>query len=258
MSETAIAFHNDEFVNDPLGLMTVEDNPGPLKALIYGPPGSRKTSLVAQAARLDPNSVVMLDVEHGRKTLRNAFTREHYPYMLGIRCLPMTKFSQVLDLFWAIKEGKYPEIKTVIIDTFTSLQARHLNENVADAVKRDRNRNPFLAVGTDYQVNSGAMQMVLTSFRDLPVNLLITAHEIEDKDGDRIFVRPMVTPKVYSTLHGIMDLMAYTWNEIDHDGNETNYLQVRPSRRVAAKSRITFPSPILKDPTYLDLEEANI
>ena len=257
MSTAAIAFDKDEFLDDPLGLLPVEEDNPFLKVLIYGPPGSRKTTLVCQAAKSNPKSVIFVDVEHGIITLRNKFSRENFPYMLGMRRLKMTRFEQVLDLFWALKEGKYPEVKTVIIDTFTSLQARHLNENVDAAAHKDKNRNPFLAVGVDYQINTGAMQRVLTSFRDLPVNLLITAHQLEDKDGDRIFVRPMVTPKVYSTLHGLMDVMAFSWNDIDHEGNETNYLQVRPSRRVEAKSRLTFPSPILKNPTFEDFEEAN-
>ncbi len=91
----------------------------------------------------------------------------------------------------------------------------------------------------------------MMAYRDLERNLIIVCHEKEEKDeSDGILkIRPAVTPKLGDTLMGLMDIVGHLTLEIDKEGNQTRYLQVSPSRRVSAKTRIGGLASVITNPT---------
>ncbi len=91
----------------------------------------------------------------------------------------------------------------------------------------------------------------MMAYRDLDRNLILVSHEKEDKDeADGIIkISPAVTPKLGQTLMGLMDVVGHLTLQTDKDGNQTRFLQVSPSRRVAAKTRIGGLATNIMNPT---------
>lgn len=237
-----------------LNIDTIEANPGPFKGLIYGPPGVGKTKLCGSFEVHDPGSVLVVDSERGARTFLN------HPELRKINVMPVGKYDEVWELHEALLAGKYPEFKTIVIDSISELQKRHMDEHLKKMAKRDSKRSPFLAYQNDYKENTEIMRAIVVQYCDLPGrNLIITAHAVEQQDESdgSILIRPAVTPKLASTLHGLMDFVGYLSLDISPKGEERRTLQVQPSRRITAKTRLAFKEAIIKDPTAEMILKAN-
>jgi hypothetical protein len=70
--------------------------------------------------------------------------------------------------------------------------------------------------------------------RDLPVNLVLIAHQnVEDAEGERI-VRPLIGGALTEEIPGEVDVIAYTHSFKDDDSGERRYV----GQLVEAKGRI--------------------
>lgn len=225
---------------------SVEQNIDYLKLCLYGSPGVGKTKFACESP-----GTLLIDTEHGSRTLKN------HPELSGVRILKVKAVDDLSKVFWELKDGAFPEYKTIVIDTLSELQKRALDEQLKLAARVDPKRDPFVPEGKDYQRNTEQIRKLVMSFRDLDRNIIFTAHELEEKDDDGTFkVRPALTPKVNQTLYGLMDCMAYLTLQVDKEGNATRNLQTVPSRRVMAKSRLAIPA-IINNPSLQYLLNAN-
>lgn len=214
------------------------------KVLIYGPPGAGKTIFSASG----PNTLYLDADGTGALSILN------FPELASkVRVLQVREFNQMLDVLDALRanDPRFADIETVVIDTLSELQKRHLDEVVA----REKAMNPNRAAipfQQDYKTNTEGMRRLVIWFRDIDKNLICVAHETEEKDeGTQILThRPLLTPRLASTMEGIFDLFGYMSAEIDDQFDVTRQLQVMPSRRVKAKTRIGGLPPIIKDPTF--------
>ena len=215
-----------------------------LKCLFYGMPGVGKTKLSASA----PGALVV-DAEHGTRTLMN------HPELGNVKVLSVKSFDDVMALFWELQEGKLEDVQTVVIDSISELQKRQMDDLLRENAVKDKNRSPYLPFMQDYKLNTEVLRRLIVSFRDLERNLIVTAHAVEDKDESdgRVFWRPAVTPKFAETLLGIMDVVGFMSLDVDREGKQTRTLQIMPSRRVVAKTRIGGLPPVLTNPTFDDL-----
>jgi phage nucleotide-binding protein len=230
-----------------LEIKSVDEDPGPWKILLYGPSGSGKTVLGASFP-----GVLVVDVERGSRSLLN------HPELRGVKTLKVKSYEDVFELFWKLKAGEFPEIETVMIDSISELQMRHLDETLDKISKKDRNRSRFLPFQNDYKENTQTIRGVVTMFRDLDRNLILTAHDIEVRDeaNGTILIRPEATPKLASTIRGIMDAICYLTAEPDNKGNPQRRLRVQPNKRILAKSRLNFGVNVVENPTAKDILEA--
>lgn len=232
-------------------ISTVSEKPPYLKILLYGEPGTGKTVFSAGAP-----SPLFVDVEHGTRSLLNHPELQHTPV------LPMREWEEIEELFWEMRAGEDESlnaIETVVIDSISELQRRQMDEILKGAASKDANRNPYLPYQQDYKLNTEVLRRMVVSFRDLEKNLIVTAHSTEQQDQNdgRVFLRPAVTPKLSQTLTGIMDVVAYMGVEVDKSGEQKRYLQVMPSRNILAKTRIGGLDPIIENPTFQHLLDAN-
>lgn len=224
-------------------IQTVSEKPPYLKLLVYGEPGVGKTVFAAGS----PNPL-FIDAEHGTLSLLN------HPELKNVLVLPLHDWAEIEKLFWELQAGAFPEVETIVIDSISELQKRQMDDLLREAAKQDLKRNPYLPFQQDYKINTEVLRRLVVSLRDLDRNLIVTAHatEQQDESDGRIYLRPAVTPKLSSTLTGIMDVVGYLSLDIDKEGNQTRRLQTMPSKRVIAKSRLNLP-PVIENPTFADL-----
>lgn len=210
--------------------------------LFYGEPGVGKTVLAASS----PNTLV-LDCDHSSESLKN------HAELRDTQILPMEEFSDVNKVIWAIRKGHLPWVETLVVDNFTYLQARALDELVAAKAG-----TALVPTQPDYQLNTKALRKILIELYDLPINKVVTTHVEKDKDGidGHLILRPAVTPKLAETMDGIFSLIGFLWVERNEKG-ATRYLQVEPNKLIKAKSRIGGLPNVIPNPTMSMLLAAN-
>ena len=232
-----------------IGDITAQDEY--LKILIYGDPGVGKTVFTATAP-----DWLMVNIEKGGKVLKN------HRELIGENCqgLEYKSIYQLEQLLKYLKADAEPlrKFKTVVIDSFSELQKRDLDEIVAIEAAKDASRNKFLPIGPDYNINTEHMRVIASNLRDLDRHVIVTCHVKEEKDGDTgaILRRPNLTPKLAGTLAGIFDLVGYYARSVGPDGAEVRTLQVQPTARVVAKTRIGGLPAVLENPTFQVLLDA--
>jgi hypothetical protein len=222
----------------------VESHTKWLKVLLYGNPGTRKTVFTATAPK-----PLIIDIEKGAHSIRN-----HPDVRDEVKVLEFKSIFQAEQLLnYLARKDDIPGLadrQTCVVDSFSELSKRDLDEIVTDAASKDASRNKYLPTGPDYNISTEHMRQFASKLRDLPMHVIVTCHVKEEKDEStgRLLVRPNLTPKLAGTLAGMFDVVGYM--QLD---NDTAKLQVHPTNTVTAKTRIGGLPPIIENPTFNDL-----
>lgn len=199
---------------------------------LYGEPGIGKSVLAAKA----PGAVVL-------QCERNAAL----PFVLheatkGVPVMQLDNAQQAMDLYWEIRKAKWDESQTIVIDTASELQQRHLRETWKTEEAKGK-RPDGIAIQKDYLVNTEFMRDVFVSFCDLPCNVIFICHEISDKDemANTSVTRPSFTPKLGATMFAYVDLMVYMFADINIKGEMKRMARSSPTRSIKAKDRLGLP-----------------
>lgn len=223
-------------------ITTVDNKSKYLKILVYGNPGTGKTVFTATAP-----SPLIIDVEKGAHSINN------HPQLMRAKALEYKSLFQVEQLikYLAADTPQLSEFKTIVVDSFSELQKRDLDAIVTEEAAKDANRNKFLPLGPDYNVNTEHMRMIASALRDLDRHIIVTCHVKEEKDETtgRILKRPNLTPKLAGTLAGIFDVVGYMATSGAGE-NTVRTLQVHPTADVTAKTRIGNLPAVIENPTF--------
>jgi len=211
------------------------------KVMVYGPPGTGKTTFCASFPK-----PLIVDIERGTMSLLNN------PEYRNTAVLEFRSVAQLELLIKKLGEGAFgDQFETIVIDSFSELQKRDLDDILRAAAATDASRNKFLPTGPDYNVNTEHMRQIASALRDLPMNVVVTSHVKEEKDDatGRVLLRPNLTPKLAGTMAGIFDVVGFlTVNGTGEAATRT--LQVHPTASVVAKCRVGGLKPIVEDPTF--------
>ena len=234
-------------------LVTADQDYGKLKGMIYGESGAGKTVLCASFPKC-----LIVDVEFGTRSLRN------HPELMArkIPILPLKTFGQVDLLLQEVRLGKWNHIDTIIIDSVSELQAKHLDEHLRKMAARDKSRSAYVPYQNDFNENTNHLRSVVTSLRDINThNFILTAllDEYKEGQGDSAVTKyqPKLTDKLNKSVFALMDFVGFMSLDVDMKGAEKRKLQVRKSSRIRAKSRLAFESPIIENPTAEIILKAN-
>lgn len=218
-----------------------------MKVLIYGIPGSGKTTLASTAAEHgDMGKVLFLSIEGGMLSVPNN------PDIMveEIRNTPeKAAIDQVRDLFFAlvaknIKQTPWVEnINTVVIDSGTELMTLVLEKIAKDAGRQSG--MPFLQ---DYGQSTAVLKQTFRWFRDLPYNVIVTSlvQTVYDGKGDNAPVKsiePMFTEKLREAVKGYFDHIWYAYRlegKPDSEGTvqpDSYHLLTRPAAKFFGKTR---------------------
>jgi len=209
------------------------------KALIFGQPGAGKTVFSATT----PNTLIV-DIERGALSINN-----HPEIKKNAQFLEFRSVFQLEQLITYLQQGNpaFDKYDTIVIDSYTALQARDLDEIVSTEAAKDASRNKFLPVGTDYNINTKHMQKIAADLRDIDKNIIVTCHvkEVKDEMTGIILKRPDLTPKLASSMNGIFDIVGYLSADEDR-----RTLQCHPTRELAAKTRLGGLPPVIENPSF--------
>ena len=195
----------------------------PISCLIYGQPGTGKTTLALSA-----DKPVLIDLDRGLYRVEKRF-----------QCpsLQVENYQQILDL---LKSGELAPFNTIVIDTLGKLVDR-----MGDYVAR---QNPKFKQGdgTLSMKAWGAIKVQFTALVKQIFNsnksVIFVAHEMEDKDDDIRFVRPDVSGSSGKDIVKELDLMGY----MEMKGNKRT-VSFTPNEKYYAKNALNLP-PVIEVP----------
>ena len=195
----------------------------PISCLIYGQPGTGKTTLA-----LSSDKPVLIDLDKGLHRVETRF-----------RCpsLQVDSYQQILDL---LKSEEIKPFNTIVIDTLGKLIDR-----IGDYVGKE---NPKY-VQYDGTLSMKAWGSIKTKFGllvkqifNMNKSVIFVAHEKEDKDGETRFVRPDVAGSSGKDIVKELDLMGY----VEMRGSKRT-ISFTPTEKYYAKNSLGL-EPVIEIP----------
>lgn len=219
-----------------------------LNLMVYGIAGTGKTTLAAQAQdHPDLAPVLFADLEGGTLSIQSR---------RDIDSVRITTTDELDELFWdlSLKRNGFGIYKTVVIDSGTNLANRALVEwigrNQERAQKKNKRKGETLddVQLEDYGKMTAQVRRLLSWYRDLDINLIVTAlarfdfaQDADQRTASPIAVYPDFTQKLGSSLVGLMDHAWYIY--ANEDGSRSMLTSERGVYR--AKTRGEYFAPAL-------------
>lgn len=184
-----------------------------IKMLVYGRPGAGKTTLVASASVVaEMSPILYINAESGVMSIAEDWENRIDTSRIDI--VNFEGYAHLQKLFNYLAFEKHP-YKTVILDSLTELMLYvvskwkdHYNPKGAEGLilddERDKKMNQKI-----YDKATDQLRGICRKFRDLPVHVLMVAHDdVSDVNG-RTMTHPALTPKFRDSVIGYMDLVGY-------------------------------------------------
>lgn len=214
---------------------SVKARPRTFNICLYGAPGIGKTVLACR-------SVGPLEIEceqGGSMSLMNHPELHNVP-VISVR----DDTRKLLAIALELRKGLHPEYKTIIVDTLSEFQSLQLQELWFEERSKGKRVEgyPYQA---DYRTNTEYLREVILTFCDLGRNVIFICHETEEKNEltGNIVTRPMLTPKLASTLYAYTDAMLYVDMQVNVLKNEQKRsIRAAPTNSIKAKDRLGLPS----------------
>ncbi len=183
--------------------------------LLYGDPGAGKTTMACQAQdQPDMANVLVANKEGGMLSVLHRG---------DIHEVRIDRTDDLTALAWELANGAFQSVRTLVVDNATEVQTVNLEEIVADAIQAGRNKvkNRDRTLDDVWQEDYGRstvqLKRLFRFLRDLPINVVITAHAKrvyprmpEGTDLTKvqpIAVMPSFTQKLGESVMGYMDFV---------------------------------------------------
>lgn len=202
----------------------VKETPNNINMLIYGTPGVGKTYLAALADRVpEMRPVLYLNIEGGDMTLRHVAPEIRKVPDKG--SLSWGQLQMVYDNLLRLTQGgaKPGEFvpRTVIIDTLTELQKLNMSQIMAELLmsEPEKNWDPDIPDVRRWGKNIEQIRKWVRRYRDLPINVIATAHEVTEKDNmtGKISFKPALSGKLSNEVAGFFDIVTYLYVKTEGD-----------------------------------------
>lgn len=213
-------------MSDVTGLIFEEPpaTPDTANFLLYGPVKTGKSTAAATA----PSPILWLSAEgpgalaYARKIAAARGTQIHEVRINRTTEDPRAVLRNVIQ---HVRAGTEPVPATVVVDTIAKVREALIRQIVVPGAK-----NSIQQFGEVARILREFVQMM----RDLPVNLVVIAHQdVSDAEGERI-VRPLIGGALTEEIPSEVDVIAYTHSFVDDTSGDRRYV----GQLVEAKGRV--------------------
>lgn len=194
------------------------------KVVLYGPPGSGKTTMGATFP-----SVLFLSAESGLLSIRDR----------AIDVWTINEWEDLEEAFAYLRKGDHT-YKSVVIDSLTEVQKK-LAEYIVRKFPAKRRDYEDLMSQSDWGYAIDKLRKMCRAFRDLPLNVVFIAlDQTEVSDGTETVTKPALSGKTMAAeLLGWVDAAIYCPGPVkDEDGNAHYVGQTVPAKGRMAKLRV--------------------
>lgn len=245
-----------------------------LKMLVYGRPGVGKTELLGTAADVPTmQDVLFVDVEKGEMTIHDNSRIKNWESLINNR-IPVVSFKEVSRIHdWLVghcrvrdaflkgdqsakqalinnearirgispNDIQTPKLfRTLILDSLSEVNQYSNYEllGVDEAKVLSGNADEIeVATWDEFRKNNQRIQMLVKAFRNLPMHILVSAHEQYKQDELKKFhYEPAVTGQLARQVQGAFDIVGYFIAAKQGDKLERR-LYVQPVANFDAKNR---------------------
>ncbi len=190
-----------------------------MNVLIYGRQGSGKTYLAATAQdHPQMKDVLFLNIEGGMMTLGSRG---------DISAVDVRTVEDMEAIIYSLRNDKsFGHFRTIVIDSLTEWSRIDLEHIVRDWGTK---RKPDEIQLMDYNTTTIRTSRLIRAFRDMPLNVIITCLEKEQKEsiegGKIVAVRPALTEVLCNYIMSYMDAVWYLYTREEGEGD--NVVTVR-------------------------------
>lgn len=230
-----------------------------IKTMIYGESGNGKTVLgmqILQEFTPPDKTILFVDTARGWVSLNN-----HPELKRRAKRMQFKGLSQIDLLMKAIQEGRpgFENIGGLQFDEFSGIQVRDTHVVMKG---RGESTGEFAApTQPDMGVTTARLIRTFTPIMESELNVVLTSHIREDelKIGShatgRMVTRPALMPQLSGTIRGMVHEVIYISADTKAPvGGKPSYartLQVMPTTKVVAKTRVGGLTPTVSPATYM-------
>lgn len=241
-------------MRDKVGAQTPEQVIKFFNFLVYGDPGTGKTTLAGTAQdHKETSPVLILDSEGGTASLRGKAID-----VVPIRRILPTKEEPNNSLMGIYKllEADPGYYKTIVIDSLTELQKQDMQDIMTELVTRRKDLDPDVPSQREWGKSIQHTRNIVRKFRDLPYHVIFTALAASKSDSEGTMeIFPSFPGKLAGEVPGFLDVVGYLHTR-EEKGVIERRLQVQPTRRVKAKDRLGIGGPVIVNPTIPEIWNA--
>lgn len=231
-----------------------------IKSFLYGESGTGKTVFAMQMLqRFTPRDKIVLFVD----TARGYVSLNNHPELKRrTKRIQYQGLSQIDALVSAIIKERpgFENIGAVLVDEVSSIQVKDTHVVMKG---RGESTGEFAApTQPDMGVTTARMIRTFSPLLELPIHVILTSHIREDelKIGNmgtgRMVTRPSMMPVLSGSLRGLVHEVTYISADTNAPvGGKPTYnrtLQVMPTRKIVAKTRIGGLTPTVTPAKYLE------